>query len=157
MEIVIQIIVTGLTMGSMYALAAVGLSLIYGTLGMFNMAHGMFMTLGAYAVFTLSSVIGLPLILGIAVAMAAGALIGMATHLVMVRFMLTSPEFETNILVATAGLAIVLEDLVLKSYGGYPYPQPVRISGNMMIGGVAVTYQAMVILAVAAICIGAVA
>jgi branched-chain amino acid transport system permease protein len=157
MEIIIQIIVTGLTMGSMYALAAVGLSLIYGTLGMFNMAHGMFMTLGAYAVFTMSSAIGLPLILGIVVAMAAGALIGMATHLLMVRFMLNSPEFETNILVATAGLAIVLEDLVLKTYGGYPYPQPVRIEGIMRIGGVAVTYQAMVILAVAAVCICAVA
>ena len=157
MEIIIQIIVTGLTMGSMYALASVGLSLIYGTLGMFNMAHGMFMTLGAYAVFTLASVMGLPLVAGLIVAMAAGAVIGMATHLVIVRFMLTSPEFETNILVATAGLAIVLEDLVLKAYGGYPYPQPVRIEGNFTVGGVAITYQALVILIVATVFIGAVA
>ena len=65
MEILIQILVTGLTMGSMYALAAVGLSLIYGTLGMFNMAHGMFMTLGAYAVFTLASAFDIPLILAV--------------------------------------------------------------------------------------------
>lgn len=56
MDIPIQILVTGLTMGSMYALAAVGLSLIFGTLGMFNMAHGMFMTAGAYVVFSLVAV-----------------------------------------------------------------------------------------------------
>ena len=52
MEFVIQIVITGLTMGSMYALAAVGLSLIYGTLGMFNMAHGLFMTFGGYMAYS---------------------------------------------------------------------------------------------------------
>ncbi|WP_138935383.1 branched-chain amino acid ABC transporter permease [Roseovarius arcticus] len=157
MEIVIQIIVTGLTMGSMYALAAVGLSLIYGTLGMFNMAHGMFMTLGAYAVLTLASAMNLPLVAGILVAMLVGAAIGVLTHLLIVRFMLNSPEFGTNILVATAGLAIVLEDLVLKGYGGYPFPQPVKVEGVFVLVGVSITYQALVILLVAAVFIGAVA
>ncbi|MEB8387243.1 branched-chain amino acid ABC transporter permease [Rhodobacteraceae bacterium KMM 6894] len=157
MEIIIQIIVTGLTMGSMYALAAVGLSLIYGTLGMFNMAHGMFMTLGAYAVLTLASAMNLPLVAGILVAMSVGAAIGVLTHLLIVRFMLNSPEFGTNILVATAGLAIVLEDLVLKAFGGYPFPQPVKVEGVFVVGGVSITYQALVILVVAAVFISAVA
>src|SRR6056297_3052422 len=71
MEIPIQIVVTGLTMGSMYALAAVGLSLIFGTLGMFNMAHGMFMTLGAYAVYAVASSMGLSMALAVPLAMLA--------------------------------------------------------------------------------------
>lgn len=157
MEIPIQILITGLTLGSMYALAAVGLSLIYGTLGMFNMAHGLFMTLGAYAVFSLSSAIEIPLFMGVLAALLAGAIIGILTHLLIVRFMLNSPEFETNILVATAGLAILLEDLVLKTYGGYPFPQPVRVTGSFEIAGVNATYQALTILVVAMICIGVVA
>lgn len=157
MEILIQILVTGLTMGSMYALAAVGLSLIYGTLGMFNMAHGMFMTLGAYAVFSLASAFGIPLVLAVPAAMIAGAITGILTHLLIVRFMLSSREFETNIIVATAGLAILLQDLVLKVYGGYPYPQPVKIEGNFFVGGVSITYQAVIIMGVALLCIGAVA
>ena len=75
MDILIQILVTGLTLGAMYALASVGLALIFGTLGMFNMAHGLFMTIGAYAAFSLSGYLGLVLPVGLLIAMAAGALI----------------------------------------------------------------------------------
>ena len=64
---------------------------------------------------------------------------------------------QTNIIVATAGLAILLEDFVLKIYGGYPYPQPVKIEGTFFVGGVSITYQALVIMGVALLCIGVVA
>lgn len=144
MDVLIQIVLTGLTLGSMYALAAIGLSLIFGTLGMFNMAHGLFMTLGAYAAYSAAQVVDLPLIGGILVTMAAGAAIGVVTHLFIVRFMLGSKEFGTNVLVATAGLGILIEDILLKTYGGYPYPQPVKVEGVTRIGGVAVTYQAII-------------
>lgn len=149
MDVLIQIAITGLTLGSMYALASVGLSLIFGTLGMFNMAHGLFMTIGAYAAYSAALAFGIPLILGIVVAMAAGALIGILTHLCMVRFMLGTADFGTNVLVATAGLGILLEDLLLKTYGGYPYPQPLKVDGFMRLGGVTITYQAIVIFTVA--------
>ena len=61
MDALLQIVVTGLTLGSMYALASVGLALTYGTMGMFNMAHGVFMTIGAYAAYSASIMFGLPL------------------------------------------------------------------------------------------------
>ena len=157
MEFVIQIVITGLTMGSMYALAAVGLSLIYGTLGMFNMAHGLFMTFGGYMAYSAATTFGIPLVLGIVVAMVAGAAIGMVTHLVIVRFMLGTPDFGTNVLVATAGLGIVIEDLLLKAYGGYPYPQPLTVDGFTRVAGVTLTYQAMIIFVVALVLIVGVA
>lgn len=157
MEFVIQIVITGLTMGSMYALAAVGLSLIYGTLGMFNMAHGLFMTFGGYMAYSAATAFGIPLVLGIVVAMVAGAAIGMGTHLVIVRFMLGTPDFGTNVLVATAGLGIVIEDLLLKAYGGYPYPQPLTVGGFTRVAGVTLSYQAMIIFAVALVLIVGVA
>lgn len=149
MDVFIQILITGATLGAMYALASVGLSLIFGTLGMFNMAHGLFMTLGAYAAYSAASALHLPLVLGFVVAMAAGGLIGVLTHLVIVRFMLGTPDFGMNIMVATAGLAIILQDLILKTYGGYPYPQPVRVDGFTQLGGVTITFQALVNVAVA--------
>jgi branched-chain amino acid transport system permease protein len=157
MEIAIQIFVTGLTMGSMYALAAVGLSLIFGTLGMFNMAHGMFMTLGAYAVFAVASNMGLSMVLAVPLAVLAGVFAGVVTHLLIVRFMLNTADFGTNIIVATAGLAILLEDITLKIFGGYPYPQAVGLTGTFAVGGVSVSKQALVILLVAMGCIGVVA
>ncbi|MEM7068063.1 MAG: branched-chain amino acid ABC transporter permease [Pseudomonadota bacterium] len=153
MEVFIQILITGLTLGSMYALASVGLSLIYGTLGMFNMAHGLFMTLGAYVAYSVAITFGVPLFVGILIAMISGAMTGIATHLLIVRFMLGSREFATNILVATAGLGILIEDLLLKTYGGYPYPQPLKVDGFTRIGGVTVTYQAMIIFCVALVLI----
>jgi branched-subunit amino acid ABC-type transport system permease component len=157
MDVAVQIVLTGLTLGSMYALAAVGLSLIFGTLGMFNMAHGLFMTLGAYSAMSIVNLLGLPPVLGLLAAMVVSALIGVLTHLAIVRWMLSKPEFETNIMVATAGLAILLQDILLKTYGGYPFPQPIRIEGAFRIAGVSVSLQSVFILVMALVLIGAVA
>ena len=60
MDALLQIAVTGLTLGSMYALASVGLALTYGTMGMFNMAHGVFMTIGAYAAYAVATIFAGP-------------------------------------------------------------------------------------------------
>lgn len=157
MEVLVQIVVTGLTLGAMYALASVGLALIFGTLGMFNMAHGLFMTIGAYTAFVAGQYLGVPLILGLFISMGAGAAIGAATHLLVVRFMLSSKAFETNVMVATAGLAILLEDLVLKGFGGYPFAQSVRVEGTVQLAGVTVSLQSLTIFAVAVVLIMAVA
>lgn len=157
MDVLTQILITGLTLGSLYALAAVGLSLIYGTLGMFNMAHGLFMTVGAYVAFSVANTVQIPMLLGIVVAMLAGALIGVLTHLFIIRFMLGTDGFATNVLVATAGLGIVLQDILLKIYGGYPYPQPLAVEGFIRLGGVTVTYQAIITFSVSLVLICTVA
>lgn len=149
MDVLIQIFFTGVTLGAMYALASVGLSLIFGTLGMFNMAHGLFMTLGAYAAYSAANAFHLPLVLGFVAAMVAGAVIGILTHLLIVRFMLGTRDFGMNVMVATAGLGIILQDTVLKIYGGYPYPQVVRVEGFAQLGGVSITLQALTNFAVA--------
>ena len=157
MDVLVQILVTGLTLGAMYALASVGLALIWGTLGMFNMAHGLFMTVGAYGAYSMVASLGLPIWLGLPAGLLAGAATGIATHLLIVRFMIGTRGFATNIMVATAGVAILLEDLILKTYGGYPFPQPVRVEGGFTVGSVVVNHQALAIIAVAACLIGATA
>jgi branched-subunit amino acid ABC-type transport system permease component len=157
MQAVLQILVTGLTLGAMYALASVGLALTYGTMRMFNMAHGVFMTVGAYATYMAASLWGLPLPLAFLFGLAAGGLIGAVMHLLVVRFMLDTEGFEVNIIVATAGVAILLQDLLLKYYGAYPFRQPAQIEGVFRIGDIAVTYQSAGILAMAAALIGAIA
>ncbi|MCE8524265.1 branched-chain amino acid ABC transporter permease [Ruegeria pomeroyi] len=133
----------------MYALASVGLSLIFGTLGMFNMAYGLFMTLGAYVAYSAANASQLPLVLGFVAAMVAGALIGVLTHLLIMRFMLGTPDFGLNVMVATAGLGVVLQDIEIKIYGGYLYPQVVRVEGLAQLGGVSITLQALTNVAVA--------
>lgn len=149
MEAIIQILVSGLTLGAMYALGSVGLALTFGTMRMFNMAHGVFMTIGAYAAFAMVTYAGAPLIVALLVGILTGGLIGAVMHLLVVQFMLETEDFEINILVATAGVGILLQDFLLKVFGGYPFSQPVQIEGIFRIGGVAVTYQSVVILVLA--------
>ena len=154
MDVFVQILVTGLTLGAMYALASVGLALIWGTLGMFNMAHGLFMTVGAYGSYSAVIQLGLPAYIGLPAGFVAGGLTGCITHLLIVKYMVGTANFGTNIMVATAGVAILLEDLVLKGFGAYPFPQPVNLTGSFKLANVAVSYQALVIVAVAAALIG---
>lgn len=157
MDALIQIVITGLTLGSMYALAAVGLALTYGTMGMFNMAHGVLMTIGAYAAYSASITFGVPLPLAIIAGLAAGALGGVLLHVLIVRFMLNTEDFQTTIMVATAGVAIALQDIILKGYGAYPFKQPAQIEGSFRVFGSAVSYQSIVIVAMAALLIAGLA
>jgi branched-subunit amino acid ABC-type transport system permease component len=156
-DAMLQIVVTGLTLGAMYALASVGLALTYGTMGMFNMAHGLFMTIGAYASYTAATIWGLPLPLALIAGIVAGGISGAALHLLIVRFMLQSEDFKTTIMVATAGVAILLQDVILKQYGAYPFKQPAQIEGSFRIANSVVTYQSVGILIVSTVLIGSMA
>lgn len=157
MDAILQIVITGLTLGSMYALGSVGLALTYGTMGMFNMAHGVFMTFGAYASYTAATLWGVPLPFAILLGVMAGGFIGASMHLFIVRFMLHREDFQTTIMVATAGVAILFQDLILKQFGAYPFKQPAQIEGLYRIGNTVVTYQSLAIMATAAVLISAMA
>lgn len=157
MDALLQIAITGLTLGSMYALASVGLALTYGTMGMFNMAHGVFMTVGAYAAYSASIAFGWPLPLAVLAGVVAGAFGGVLLHLLIVRFMLNTEDFQTTIMVATAGAAITLQDLILKGYGAYPFKQPAQIEGSFRVLGTAISYQSIVILVIGTVLIGSLA
>jgi branched-subunit amino acid ABC-type transport system permease component len=76
-------------------------------------------------------------------------LVGVLTHVLIVRQMLGRASFEMNIMVATAGVGIVPENLVLQVYGGYPDRQPVNITGSFKLGGVVISYQQLLIVATA--------
>jgi branched-chain amino acid transport system permease protein len=71
------LLVSGLVLGSIYAMMASGLSLVWTTLGIFNFAHGVFMALGAYVAWTVSDAAGLNLWLGFAIAMSVAVMAGL--------------------------------------------------------------------------------
>lgn len=116
---------------------------------MFNMAHGLFMAIGAYGAYTFAAVFGFPLWISLIAGILAGGVIGAIMHLLVVQFMLGTPDFEINILVATAGVGILLQDLLLKGYGAYPFKQPVQVEGSFRVFDTAVPYQTLMILFIA--------
>ncbi|MBM3482449.1 MAG: branched-chain amino acid ABC transporter permease [Alphaproteobacteria bacterium] len=152
MESVIQVIVSGLLLGAMYAVSAVGLSLIWGALGMLNMAHGSLLTIGAYLCYSAIVQAGLPNGLGLPIAMIASGLLGLVIYFAVVHWMYRRQGFETNIILATIGLAMVFENVVLKIYGAYPVAQPFGVdrSQGFQISTVFVPWQNFVIIAVSA-------
>ena len=66
MDVIVQIIASGLTLGAMYAVSTIGLALVYGSLNMLNMAHGALLALGGYVCLYAMTALGLPALLGVA-------------------------------------------------------------------------------------------
>lgn len=159
MESFVQIIVSGLLLGAMYAVSAVGLSLIWGALGMLNMAHGALLTIGAYLCYYFIVKLGLPNGLGLPLAMLASGLFGGLMYVAVVHWMYRRPGFETNVILATIGLAMVFENVVLKIFGAYPVSQPFGVdrSQGFTISTVFVPWQNLVIIAVSAVLMVAIA
>ena len=148
MDALIQIVVSGLTIGAMYAVSAIGLALIWGVLHMLNMAHGTLLTIGGYTSFVAVSMVGLPWYLGLPASVVGGLASGAIIYFVIVRWLYRHPSFEVGIIIATVGLAIVVENLLVKAFTAYPKRQPFIVDGGFRISEILVPYQTLIIIAV---------
>jgi neutral amino acid transport system permease protein len=98
----------GLVLGSIYALGAVGLTLVYGILKLVNFAHGEFLTFGAYVALLASVTLGLPLVAAVVAAVAATAVLGLGFELTMWRPMRARGAGLLQLLLMAIGLAFVI-------------------------------------------------
>ncbi len=105
-DVIIQAIVSGLLMGLIYALVAVGLSLIFGLMEIVNFAHGEFLMLSMYFSFWLWALVGLDPLVSLPLVVAALAAFGLATHYGIIRHILKAPMLAQ--ICATFGLAIAI-------------------------------------------------
>jgi neutral amino acid transport system permease protein len=98
----------GLSLGSVYALGAVGLTLVYGILKLTNFAHGDFLTFGAYMAYIVNVTWGGPLIVGIIFAIIATALLGVSFEKVMWGPMRSRGAGLLQLLLMSIGLAFLI-------------------------------------------------
>ena len=152
----IQILVSGLTVGAMYAVSTISLSLVWGALNVLNMGQGAMLAAGGYIAYTAVMSLGLPIPIAIVVAVIVGALIGGAMYFLIIRFMIGKEGFETNVIVATFGFALILENLVLRLYGAYPLRQPIGREGGWYVGATHIPYQNMLLVVVSGVLLVAV-
>lgn len=150
MDVFVQILVSGLTIGAMYAVSTIGLALVYGALNMLNMAQGALLAFGGYVCMYAMETLGLPAPVAMLAAMAVGAVLGLAIYLLATRPMLGSANFETQIFIATIGIGSVLQSAVLQLFGPQPKAQPLQIQGGLTLGNVTLPWQNVLIMAVAA-------
>jgi neutral amino acid transport system permease protein len=107
----------GLTLGSVYALGAVGLTLVYGILKLVNFAHGDFLTFGAYMAFIVNVTWGGPLVLGIVFAIVATAALGIAFERIMWGPMRARKAGLLQLLLMSIGLAFLLQNTIQFIWG----------------------------------------
>jgi neutral amino acid transport system permease protein len=120
---VAQATINGLTAGAIFALGAVGLSLVYGSLRLINFAHGDFLTFGAYAALLANAGLGLPLVAAVLVALAATAVLSIGMELAMWRPMRARGAGALQLILMAIGLAFVVRYVIAFVAG----PEPRRL------------------------------
>jgi len=113
MEMLLQIIASGLLLGGIYALLSVGLNLIFGVIKIVNLAHGDFLMMGMYATFFLFTLKDINPYVSVLIIFPAFVLVGVLIFRFIIKPLLGKAETEVNTIIATAGLGFVLQNLAL--------------------------------------------
>ena len=148
----LQLLINGIAIGSILALAAIGLTLTYGILKLSNFAHGDFMTLGAYLTWLINTS-GLNIWLSMVIA-AAGTIIAM----LIAEYLLWKPmrdrrASDSTLIILSIGLALFLRNGILLIYGGSNQQYLLPVVRALEFGDLRIAYYRLIVvgLAIAAI------
>ncbi len=128
-----QSLVSGLLIGGVYSLVALGLTLIFGVLGIINFAHGALMVTGMYITYYAFKLYGIDPYLSLLISMPALFIIGAALQRVIIQQVMNAPAH--NQLLLTVGLAVALENLYLVFFTADPLTVQVSYSGARFFVG----------------------
>ncbi len=154
MDQLLQHLVNAVILGGTYALLGIGLTLIFGIMRIVNFTHGELYAFGAYIVYLIAAAMGLGFFLGLAVAIAAGVLVGAVIEIALLRPM-RNADIDTVMLVMI-GTWIVMQNSELLVWGGVaksivtPFPE-----APLVIGPVSVSWLRVFVLLAATALIAA--
>jgi branched-chain amino acid transport system permease protein len=131
-----------------YALLAIGFSLIFGVARIVNIAHTAFYMLAAYLFYTLLVKVGLGFVVSALLAVAGVTLFSVLCYRLVIE---PVREHDSAVLIATIALALIFQELMLYTFGGHFLGVPSTLEGAVRFFGVAIPYQRLLILAVAAV------
>ena len=141
-----DILVTGLVNGGVYALLAIGFSLIFGVARIVNIAHTAFYMLAAYCFYMLLVKTGLGFLLAGLISVGAVTLLSVICYRLVIE---PVREHEAAVLIATIALALIFQELMLYTFGGHFLGIPSTLEGAVRFLGVSIPYQRLLILVVA--------
>lgn len=145
---------TGLSVGSVLILIALGLTFTFGQMNVINMAHGEFIMAGAYTAYALQDAVGrqTSLLVALPVAFLVAGLLGLALELVLIRRMYGRP---LDTLLVTWGVSLMLQQLARDIFGA-PNVQvraPEWLGGSLHVAGATLSHSRVFILALVATCV----
>ena len=154
---ILEQIANGIILGSMYALIAIGFSLIYGIVRLINFAHGDIVTIGSFAMLASTLVLHVPFPLAILVVLATGAAIGMLIERIAFRPMRGAPQVTGFI--ASLAVAIVIENLGILTVTAQPrsFIVPAYLSTFIAVGPLSIRAIDLAIVVLAVVLMAALA
>jgi branched-chain amino acid transport system permease protein len=149
-DLVLQLLATGLVVGSIYALCALGWGLIYGTTLHFHVAHGAVFTLAAYYAWVGQKLLGLPLLAAVVLAIAAAALSGLLIDLLLYQQLERRGAIRTTVFISSLGLLIVVENILAIVFTPDPLRMDIGVLQNaIQLGPVFLTWLHVLAVALA--------
>ena len=150
-----QQFVNALSLGSLYALIAIGYTMVYGILRLINFAHGDVFMIGAYMAFYAVIAAAMPWWVAVIVAIAFTAVFGMGLERVAYRPLRDSPRI--SIMISAIGASFLLENLAIVLFGARPkaFPVPAFFASTFALGGVHVSMVSVIIPVVTALILAA--
>lgn len=146
----LQQIINGLALGSVYALLAIGYTMVYGIIKLINFAHGDIYMIGAFAGFYASANLGLSLVPTLLVSMVAAALLGVIIEKIAYKPLRNSPRIA--LLITAIGMSLLLEHGMRFLVGPNPKPFPDLFPvGTVDIGPLHINGKILLMLGVSAI------
>lgn len=154
MEFFAENLITGLSIGSILLLIALGLAIIYGAMGIINMAHGEFIMLGAYGAWAAREYFGLGLLASIVPIFLVVGLLGYLVERGVIRFLYDRP---LDTILATWGIGVMLQQVVRLSAGGELryVKMPDELDNTVALFGQAVSSYRLFVMAVVVLLFGA--
>lgn len=150
---IVSLSLNALTLMSILMLVALGLAIIYGLMGIINLSHGEFVTIGAYTLFTVQAAGG-SFWLALIVAPVVGYLLGTVLEVTVIRRLYDRP---ISTILATWGLSLILQQAIILTYGAAPRPVTAPFEASVHLLGITYpTYRLFLIVfafAVMAVCV----
>ncbi len=136
MELFWAQVVNGLIIGLLYALMASGLALIFSVLKLVNFAHGQFYMAGAFASYYLATLLGVPPLLSVLLAMLFVFVVGVVVHLLLLQPLYTGQveRKDEYAILMTFGLGILMQNLALALFGPWTKKPPDFAPGVTTLG-----------------------
>ena len=133
----LQVLINGMVLGSVYALIALGLTMVFSIMRVVNFAHGQMYMLGAFVVYYLYGQFELPFWLALLASALVLGLVGVAFNRFFFQPVLANAKREENSMLMAVGTALLLENLALTVFGEKQRGVPQVFDGSLIFGDVA--------------------
>lgn len=137
-SMLVNILVNGLVAGGIYAVLAVGFSLIFGVAGIFNMAHTAFYMITAFLILYATNVLSIPLPLSLLGAITITTLLGIVSYRLLFDRI---KQHQTAVMIISVAVAMLFQETLLLIFGGHYRGVPPFATGFVDILGSRISYQ----------------